>query len=255
MVLKITHNAGFFSCCSIKLKKIIEYYNNNKKIPNKVDSSEQFKLYKPRSLKEDITYHFLKKNKKYKIKYNKKVNKSDNQFKKYKNVDYKHQTPFIKKYFSPSNNIINIKNYLIKKYNINKEKYCAIYYRGTDKKHETKLGDFETYSNEIDKVLNIDKDIQLLVQTDSTQFLEYIKEKYPYAIYIEENITSSNDIGIHGERGRINNYNDIKYFYATLLIMSKCKYIICSSGNCSIWMMYYRKNAKNVHQYLNGIWY
>ena len=233
------------------------YFNKNKKLPDKVDSSKQFELYKPGSLKQDITYHFFKKikNKKYNIKYTKKVDKSDNQFNKYKNVDYKNQTPFIKKYFTPSNDITNIKNNLIQKYNIDRKRCCAVYYRGTDKYHETKLGDFETYGEEINKIINIDSNIQLLVQTDSTQFLEYIKEKYPSAIYFEENLTSSNDFGLHGERGRVNNYTDIKYFFATLLIMSKCKYIICSSGNCSIWMMYYRHDPKNVRQFLNGTWY
>ena len=43
------------------------------------------------------------------------MNDNDNQYKIYKNIDYKHQTPFIKKYFSASTDIINIKNDLIQK--------------------------------------------------------------------------------------------------------------------------------------------
>ena len=39
------------------------------------------------------------------------------------------------------------------------------------------------------------------------------------------------------------------------VIISKCKYIICSSGNCSIWMMFYRGNNKNIIQHINGSWY
>ena len=42
--------------------------------------------------------------------------------------------------------------------------------------------------------------------------------------------------------------------FATFLIISKCKYLICSSGNCSIWMMYYRENANNIYQFLNDKW-
>jgi hypothetical protein len=52
--------------------------------------------------------------------------------------------------------------------------------------------------------------------------------------------------------------NDIftfsKYYLAITIIMSKCKYIICGSGNCSIWIMFYRENANNVFQNLNGEW-
>ncbi len=40
------HNAGFFSCCSVKLTKIVEFINSNKRLPDNVDSSEQFSLYK-----------------------------------------------------------------------------------------------------------------------------------------------------------------------------------------------------------------
>jgi hypothetical protein len=46
-----------------------------------------------------------------------------------------------------------------------------------------------------------------------------------------------------------------KYYLAITIIMSKCKYVICGSGNCSIWIMLYRGNNKNVCQYLDGTWY
>ena len=43
--------------------------------------------------------------------------------------------------------------------------------------------------------------------------------------------------------------------FSTFLILSKCKYIICGSGNCSLWMMFYRGNNKHVYQFFNNIWY
>ena len=42
-----------------------------------------------------------------------------------------------------------------------------------------------------------------------------------------------------------------KYYLAITMIMSECKYVVCgSSGNCSIWIMFYRGNADNVYQFL-----
>ena len=45
-----------------------------------------------------------------------------------------------------------------------------------------------------------------------------------------------------------------KYYLAITIIMSKCKYIICGSGNCSIWIMLYRNNSNNVYQNLDRKW-
>ena len=51
------------------------------------------------------------------------------------------------------------------------------------------------------------------------------------------------------------NFEFSKKFLAITIIMSKCKYIICGSGNCDIWIMFYRGNNKNVIQNLTGTWY
>ena len=45
-MIKIIHNAGFFSCCSVKLTKIVDFINSNKRLPDNVDSSKLFRLYK-----------------------------------------------------------------------------------------------------------------------------------------------------------------------------------------------------------------
>ena len=51
------------------------------------------------------------------------------------------------------------------------------------------------------------------------------------------------------------NYEFSKKYLAITIIMSKCKYIICGSGNCDEWIMFYRGNNKNVIQNLNGTWH
>ncbi len=58
MSVKSNFNAGFFSCCSVKLFDIIQYIKNNKKLPSHVDSSKQFELYK-KTPPDDVTYYFF----------------------------------------------------------------------------------------------------------------------------------------------------------------------------------------------------
>ncbi len=52
---------GFFACCFIILQEITIFFNNNKKLPNNVDTSQQFDTYKPLHIKGDIISHFFKK--------------------------------------------------------------------------------------------------------------------------------------------------------------------------------------------------
>ncbi len=86
--------------------------------------------------------------------------------------------------------------------------------------------------------------------------MHYINnKKLKNIIIIEENKISNTNKGIHKEQSFDTNYYDMFDFFATILIISKCKYIILNSGNCSIWINFYRENNKNVFQYLNGIWY
>jgi hypothetical protein len=247
---------GYFACCAYMLDKIIEYYNNNKKIPQSVDSSQQFGLYKPSWVNDDITYHFLRKRDDLNIKYIENINYSRNfQFNKYSDINYSILKPFIEKYFSPAQEIIDIETNLIKKYKINITEYCAIYYRGTDKKEETTIGSFDTYIDKMNEILTIDNNIKFIIQSDSKDFIDKIKSKFNNSISFDENVSSTSDKGIHNENTPDDNYFIMKNFLAIIYIMSKCKYIICSSGNCSIWMIHFRGNANNVKQFLNNVWY
>jgi hypothetical protein len=257
-MIKITHDYGFFSCCSVKLTAIVEYINSHKRLPDNVDSSQQFTKYKQNNdINTDITYDYFEHYDDIKnveisvpIKYH-----WEHQFLNYTNLDYTHTAPLIKKYFSPSVKINDIVDKIEKKYNFMYDNTLAVYYRGTDKKQETQLASFDDFYKQITEIIHVNKNINILIQTDTAQFLDYMNSKnLKNIMVINENETSYTDKGIHNELTNDNNYSHMLNFLSTVLIISKCKYIICSSGNCSIWMMFYRGNNKNVIQYLNGTW-
>lgn len=243
-MIKVTHNCGFFSCCSVKLHYIIEYFNKEKTLPEKVDSSEQFLIYKPlHMLKEDITYHFFKELNNTPITYTTHINYTWNsQFEPFTNLDFQSLKPFIDKYFSPSNNIEELSYFLKNKYNIDFENCCGVYFRGTDKYKETKLPSILSY---IEKMKTIHNKL-FLVQSDDIHFINSIKIEFPNCIIIEENIISSTKNGIHNEHSFNENYHLIHYFFATLLILSKCNTLICNTSNCSLWMALYRNSSSNI---------
>jgi len=251
-----THNAGFFSCCSIKLNDIINYINTHSKIPDYVDSSKQFDLYK-KDKKKDITYDYFEHYDNIIIVINYPINYHEkHQFINYSDLNYKNIVPIVKKYFSPSTQIINIVEKIKQKYNINYDNTIAVYYRGTDKIIETQISSFENFYNKIKEISDLDVNKYIIIQTDTAPFIDYINSKNLKNIIIfNENSTSYSNVGIHNEKTNEENYNDMLNLFSIFLIISKCKYIICSSGNCSLWMMLYRENNKNVYQFLNDEWY
>lgn len=260
MSLIIKHKAGFFSCCSIKLDSIVNFVNANSKLPNNVNSSKLFTWYKTNKTNNtDITYEYFEhyNNIKdieiiYPIEYN-----SDYQFINYSNINYKKLLPLIKKYFTPSKTIDNIIKTIEEKYNLVYDNICVLFYRGNDKSTETKICNYEEYLEYTNDILQRNPNILFLIQSDETEFIEFMTQQFPNnSFYFKDEIRHINkSISTVDRKFSETNNEFSKKYLAITIIMSKCKYIICGSGNCSIWIMFYRGNNNNVMQNLNGYWY
>ncbi len=261
--VKITHNAGFFSCCSIKLCEIITYIKQKKNTPDIVDSSKQFSWYKNETNKDkDITYDYFENYNNITVTDINIIDPIDFrwdhcQFRNYSNLDYKLITPLIKKYFSPSVEITEIINNIEKKYNLSYENICVLYYRGNDKNKETKICSYAEYLSYINQILKKNPKIVFLIQSDETEFIEFMTNKFPNnSFYFKDEIRHMKKCNDTVDRKMSSqNYEFSKKYLAITIIMSKCKYIICGSGNCDLWIMLYRGNTTNVIQNLKGNWY
>jgi hypothetical protein len=217
-----------------------------------------FDLYKVNA-DSDITYDFFDNDDKHENFYFEKIIEAESLkfyicINPYKTINHSAFAPFVKKYFTPSQKIKSLTSFLIKKYNINTQKCIGLYYRGTDKITETQVPSFDSFYNMLMKIYN--KDLQIIVQTDSKFFLEYMQKKCAdkRIIVIKENLVSSRAVGIHFEESPAQNYKHIQFLFSTFLIISQCKYILCSSSNGSVWMIFFRGNADSVFCNINNEW-
>lgn len=150
------------------------------------------------------------------------------------------------KYFTPSLIITTIIESLEQKYAIEYENTCVLFYRGNDKNTETKICEYADYVKNANAILQENPECTFLIQSDETEFFDYFKTSYP-----------TNSFHFTGEVDLIQknqNHYYSKNYLAITIIISKCKYIICGSGNCSIWIMLYRGHTQNVYQNLLSSW-
>jgi len=261
MTLTISHNSGFFSCFTFRLNEIIRFFNENKVLPERVDSSRQFRHFK-NNLNDDLTEIIFQKND-LEIKFNQNISLSksidEEQFSHYNQINFSEINPLIEKYFSIGDIITNRVNYFKSKYNLNLEKTIGVFYRGNDKITETNIGSYDIFLNKIYETLSKNPGYNILIQTDDQDFINFCRNKLPF-ISFSELITIPNNPK-HVVHYFI--YNKTHFaidFFAATKIMSMCKILITHSGNCGLWSVLYRGNTNNVSQYLNhnnngGVWY
>ena len=257
MSLVVKNVSGFFSNCSVKFNLITNFINYHKSLPNSIECSDQFQWYKVED--RDITYEYFEHYDNIEMNINPFIPINYHisyQFVDYSKLEYANLCPIIEKYFAPSEQIKNIINKMETKYNIDYNNICVLFYRGNDKNTETYICGYDEYIEKAKQILSKNPNILFLIQSDETEFIELILFLFPNnSFYFKDEIrhihkcNSTVDIIMKDK-----NYVFSKYYLAITIIMAKCKYLVCGSGNCSLFILLYRGNSNKMYQNLNGNW-
>jgi len=281
-MLKINYiDGGFFACCTILLEAIVNYFNENKQLPDYIDTINVYNWYKTEAQLNDnvdIRSQYFEENSNIIIdytplnnsiltadelstklpnsnlhRYNKNVDyEGSYQFLDYSKLDLGSILPFIQRYFSPSQQTKNIISQIENKYNIDYDNICVLFFRGNDKFTETQLPNYSEIYEDALKIYTENPDIKFLIQSDETEFIEFMTNTFPNnSFYFKDEMRHMKRCNNTVDRiMKTQNSEYSKYFLAIVMIMAKCKYIVCSSGNCSIWTIFFRGNVENVYQHL-----
>ena len=256
-VLYVDHNAGFFSCCSVKLTKIIDYFNLNQKEPSLIDCSKQFDAYKlnPSNENEDLTLTYFKNFNNFdSIPHINNVNFFwENQFESYKDILYEQIYPFVEKYFSLSDKVLNLVFKSEQKYNIDYENTISVCYRGNDKHRETNIASYSEFFLKSKEVLAKNPNCKFFVQTDEQEFLDEFYKEFPNTFHLQEMplISRNKSVVIHTMVQQDQRPLFGCRILQSIYMQSKCKHVITHSGNCGLWIALFRGNPNNISQYLN----
>lgn len=245
---------GFFSCSSIIFMKIFEYFNTYKKIPDSVDCSQMYSIYK-KDPNENL-YQLFFKNNDMNIDFNGEIifaiETFELQFSNYKLIPFSKFKPFVDKYFSFNDIVIDTTEKLKLKYNIQFENTCGVFYRGNDKVKETQKPHYNEVVEQAIFIKNNNPSIKFIVQTDEFEFLQYFLHHFPDAIYFDEIPVIHNQMTTvaYAYLNDPKKTDYILYYIAAINIFSKLKKLITTSGNGEMFIMFYRNNADGLVQYL-----
>ncbi len=243
--IELRHNFGFFSNCSVALREIINYIRDNDSIPLRIEAQNSFTEYKSKNATlsewfvspENALSQILKKN------IHQTQSNHDIFQHWFENDPYTFNVEafqmLINTYFKPNDEIEHLKNSLKSKYNIDPSNTLFLYLRGTDKVIEMSKTPEEIM---IQKCKDLQNNLNIIVQSDESTFIERVKNEFKNVVHIEElKARNHNDLGERNKHSKV--------LLACTLIASECNTILMTTGNVSIWMLFYRGHNKNVHQY------
>ena len=107
----------------------------------------------------------------------------------YKTLDLISLNPFIRKYFTPNDTILKIQSEIEQKYSIDHDNICVLFYRGNDKIAETKICSYDEYLIYANLIMSKNPNIVFLIQSDETEFINYMSEKFPNNSFFHMNLT------------------------------------------------------------------
>jgi hypothetical protein len=249
-MLNITHNAGFFSCSTVALNRIIEYHNSFNSLPI-TNRNQQYSLYKDKD-DDDISNFFIENVDELNIEPSFLVRSDiEDQFVDYSLINYDYVTKLVNMYFKPTSEVYEIMNRITDKYNIDTSKTISILYRGNDKSRETILPSYEEMLDKINEVINENPNHKILVQTDEIDFSEFISSKIDVIVIKESKMIKKGNTAIQYKTEIGEKVSNAKIFLAIMNLISRCDKVILNSGNVGLWTCLYRGNNNGVYQFIS----
>jgi hypothetical protein len=175
----------------------------------------------------------------------------EDQFSDYRYLNFEALAPFIRRYFSPARAIETRMEAICAKYEIDIDNTCVLFYRGNDKATEVALPSYDQYLLAARHMRDTHPRIRFLVQSDETEFLDAVKVEFPdnHVIFYDEIRHMSKCLTTVDKAFRYQNAVMSKFYVAITFLMSRCKYVVCNSGNCSLWIVLFRGNMHGVTQF------
>jgi hypothetical protein len=256
--LKITHNAGFFSNCTVRLLEIADHVYKNGSPPKEVDSSEQFLNFKSDQEKDNLMPVY----------FDQEFEQLDLplpaiqlpdcmaiQFGSYSKLPYNIIKHYIHKYFTPSNFIIKLATEYTAKYSLDYSNLCSVFYRGNDKSREIETPTYKSFIDKAKLIKGVNPNIRFLVQPDEKEFLDIFLSEFPDSIYFEETpMLSKQDSSVFFEIPMSERPMYGAKYFSAILCLSQCAHVINHSGNGGLWLCLYRGGSTNVHQNYKNTW-
>lgn len=263
--LVITHNAGFFSCCTIALQDIVIMSRALGKLPDIVDRHSQYGWYKHEPMQSLIGHFFSESDNDIDCSnwFELTSEQKELQYTDYRNLNMGKCIEFRDKYFAPSEYILEKVAFLEDKYKIDYDNTVGVLYRGNDKNRECKLpsyGEFADKAALTGYQMCIDEQKKetpvLLLAPDETEFLESMNIIFNDSVICMEETQHmpKKDSAVFLELPLAERAEQASNFFATVLMLSKCRHLITHTGNIGMWACIYRGNTDNVHQWRDGLW-
>jgi hypothetical protein len=161
--------------------------------------------------------------------------------------------PFVKRWFNPSDRVMEKVEKYSKEYHFDPQKTIGVFYRGTDKKFEIPISDFQKYRRVIKFLLKKNPESRILIQTDQEQFRDYLIGLFgSKCFYLEEMPVAKGSAGLHFLSDEDLKIDRVEYgvrVLAATYLMSQCKALINCTGNMALWMTFYRGHTNDMYQF------
>lgn len=222
-------------------------------VPDKIDYSNGFNYFANKDEQgKDIYPDFCVINKEQDIDLYKEVFIPNENKKTFSQYNFEVYNKIVKRFFSPSNAILERKNILLQKYNLNPAETISVLYRGTDKWTEVRLAHPAKYLNLVIELFQQTTAKKVLLQTDQAQVINYFKSELGRSVIVFDENESTygkkaiNAVMRESEKSQV---EWMQWFDASLRCVSDCAYLINHTGNCGLWANLYRGNVNNVLQF------
>jgi hypothetical protein len=241
-----TYDWGFFSNLTTTLQDIANHFPNI----DRIDSSYSFSRYKDTQGQNTWLEYFSAPNKKINsaILDDNFYGKDTYQHAPYTGLDFFVGKQLINSFFVPSAQILERYTEIKEKNNIDFENTAFIYFRGTDKRTELDGADVQDYLDQLNPILESNPNLKVVLQTDDLEFGQAFQSQFTGSLTVLNELPL-----IAGIDGFHNVVSENKFitsidFFAIVLLMSQCKYLVLNTSNVSFWATLYRGHADGVIQ-------
>ena len=244
-VLHITHNAGFFSNCSVALFEVAR----SERPVTGINASHSFSFYKE-SPGEDIWGELFGLPGFYRPEGSGEWSRYLLHHSRYSSLRFKKIAPLIENFFSPSEEVVQRVTHFQEKYTIAYDETLAVHYRGTDKWTEIPPRPLDDWVRQVSmRLQKMPSESRILIQTDDEHaFQRFIKEFGHKAFFLDELPRSDGEISVEKLLAPHERLAFAKNLLAMTLILSQCARVVTHTGNVAFWTALFRGSSRNLVQ-------